>query len=67
MSRGPCTFRQCDVARLVRAAKAAGLHVTGIRVDKSGAIEVVIGEPVVQPKDDLDRELEEFEARHGQG
>jgi hypothetical protein len=67
MSRGPSTFRQRDVARLVRAATAAGLRVTGVRVDQSGAIEVVTGESAVQPKDDLDRELAEFEARHGQG
>jgi hypothetical protein len=67
MSRGRCSFRQRDVARLVKAARAAGLTVTGVRVDKSGAIEVVIAESAVQPKDDLDRELAEFEASHGQG
>ena len=52
MSRGPCKFRQRDVARLVRAATAAGLHVTGIRVDKSGAIEVVTGQTPVQDSGD---------------
>jgi len=45
MARGPCTFRQRDVARLVRAATAAGLRVSGVRVDvKAGTIEVVTGE-----------------------
>jgi hypothetical protein len=48
MSRGPSTFRQRDVARLVKAATGAGLKVTGVRVDKSGAIEVVTGDPKEQ-------------------
>ena len=48
MSRGPHTFRQRDVARLVKAATAAGLKVRGVRVDKSGAIEVVTGDTAVQ-------------------
>jgi len=33
MSRGPCTFRQCDVARALRAGKAAGVPVE-IRIDR---------------------------------
>jgi hypothetical protein len=27
MTRGPCTFRQRDITRALRAAKAAGVHV----------------------------------------
>jgi len=60
MSRSPCTFRQRDVARLVRAATAAGLHVTGVRVDKSGAIEVVTSESEVQDSNPWDRAIEEM-------
>jgi hypothetical protein len=41
-------FRQRDVARLVKAAIAAGLQVTGVRVDKSGVIEVATGDPKEQ-------------------
>ena len=33
MSSGPCTFRQCDVARALRAGKAAGVPVE-IRIDR---------------------------------
>jgi len=65
MSRGLHTFRQRDVARLVKAATAAGLKVRSVRVDKSGAIEVVTGDGPKQ--DSLDKELADFEARHGQG
>jgi hypothetical protein len=32
MSRGSSTFKQCDVARAVRAAKAAGLVVSVVEV-----------------------------------
>jgi len=60
MSRGPCKFRQRDIARLVKAATAAGLHVTGVRVDKSGAIEVVTSESEVQDSNPWDRAIEEM-------
>jgi len=55
MSRGPSTFRQRDVQRLVKAATAAGLHVTGVRVGKDGAIEVVTGTSEVQDSNPLDQ------------
>jgi hypothetical protein len=32
MSRGPCTFREADIRRALRAAKAAGVSVD-IRID----------------------------------
>lgn len=44
MSRGPVTFRQRDVQRLVKAATGAGLRVSGVRVNpQTGVIEVVTG------------------------
>ena len=68
MARLRSSFRQRDVARLVRAATAAGLKVSALRVDThSGLIEVVTGEPPRHDSDDLDRELAEFNARHGEG
>ena len=69
MSRGPFEFKQSDVDRLIRAAMRRGLQVTGVKVDpQTGEITVVTGEAAEQPKDeaDLDAELAEFEARHGQ-
>jgi hypothetical protein len=69
MSRGAQSFKERDAVRLARAAKAAGLPVRAIEVDKSGKIRVLIGEDTVLAlpvENDLDRELAEFEARHGQ-
>jgi hypothetical protein len=49
MTRTPSTFRQADLTKALRAAAAAGLHVTGYKVDpQSGKIEVVTGNPGTQ-------------------
>jgi hypothetical protein len=43
MSRGPCTFRQRDVERALRAAKAAGV-VVDIKIDRqSGDLVIHMG------------------------
>jgi hypothetical protein len=43
MSRGPCTFKQQDVTRALRATVAAGIEVQRIEIDKDGKIIVVTG------------------------
>jgi hypothetical protein len=43
MVRGPCTFRQSDIARAIRAVQAAGLQIAGVKISETGAIEVVTG------------------------
>ena len=54
MARRPCTFRQGDVTRALRAAKAAGLDVHRVEIDRAGKIIVVTGKPDY-PADDASR------------
>jgi hypothetical protein len=67
MPRAPSTFRQQDVTRAVKAVAAAGVHIARIEIDKAGKIVIIAAEALHAAADDLDRELTEFEARHGQG
>jgi hypothetical protein len=66
MARAPSTFRQQDLTRAIRAAIAAGVDIARIEVAKDGKIVIVTGGPDPAVQDDLDRELEQFRARHGQ-
>jgi hypothetical protein len=52
MARGPCTFRQLDVTRALRAAAAAGIEVQRIEIEKDGRIVVVAGKVLESPRDD---------------
>jgi hypothetical protein len=45
MSRAASTFRQTDVVRALRAARAAGLEVARIEIGKDGKIVVIPGKP----------------------
>lgn len=67
MPRPPSAFRQQDVTRALRATVAAGIEVRRVEIAKDGRIVIVAGSPAsTSPEvDDLDRELSEFEARHG--
>jgi hypothetical protein len=75
MSRRPCTFRERDGTRAVRAVLAAGLVPQRVEFASDGRIVIVINDeasvrslskaPIGALTDDLDRELVEFEARHG--
>lgn len=48
MSRGPCTFKESDAARLVRAARKAGCTIVRVEADKDGKIIVVTDEAAAQ-------------------
>jgi hypothetical protein len=64
MARTPSTYRPASVAKLVAALRAAGVD-DQVSIARDGTIR--IGKAVVEPQHDLDRELADFEARHGQG
>lgn len=48
MSRGACTFKESDAARLIRAALKAGCKVVRVETDKNGKIIVVTDEAAAQ-------------------
>jgi hypothetical protein len=63
-------FRQQDVTRALKGAIAAGVEIARVEIDPTGKIVIQLrnGEAKEQAAlDDLDRELEAFEARHGEG
>ena len=66
MARAPSTFRQQDVTRAVKAVTAAGVDIARVEIARDGRIVIVTAEAQPAVQDDLDRELEEFNARHGQ-
>ena len=68
MPRRPCTFRQQDVTRAVKAVVAAGVGIARVEIDKAGKIVIVSSTGLTsEPQSDLDKELQEWETRHGQG
>jgi hypothetical protein len=68
VARAPSTFRQQDVTRAVKAVAAAGVGIARVEIDKAGKITIITAAaPAAASKDDLDVELQEWEARHGQG
>jgi len=68
MARAPSTFRQQDITRAIKAATAAGVGIARIEIDKTGKITIIAATPAEpRQQDDLDLELQAWEARHGQG
>lgn len=45
MARGPLTFRQQDLVRALKGAKAAGIEIARVEIDKAGKIVMVTGKP----------------------
>ena len=42
--RAPCTFRQTDVTRALKAARRAGFERVRVEIDREGKIAIVAGE-----------------------
>ena len=62
MARASSTFRQRDVTKALKAASAAGLRVTGYKIDpQTGKIEVVTENP---EKQDSSMLLDQWIANH---
>ena len=60
MARGTCTFRQRDVTAAIKAAKAAGVDVARIEVDRDGKVVILAGKPPTaapSPNDETDMGL----------
>ena len=69
MARGSCNFRQRDVTALVKAIVAAGLAVRSVVLDREGCVRAHIVNANTDRRadlDDLDVELHQFEAEHGE-
>jgi hypothetical protein len=45
MPRAPCNFRQRDLTRAIKGARAAGIDVARIEIEKDGRIVLVFDEP----------------------
>jgi hypothetical protein len=71
MTRAPSIFRQQDLTKAIRGATKAGVDIARIEIAQDGRIVIVAGksqdQTIATPQDDLDRELAEFEAHHGEG
>jgi hypothetical protein len=56
MARGEANFKQQDLTRVARGAKAAGIEVQRFEVDKTGKIVVVTAQPAMDTSDKSDDE-----------
>jgi hypothetical protein len=67
MTRTPSNFKQGDVIRALKAFTKAGVDIARVEIE-GGKITIIVSKVgAAQPADELDAELQEFEARHGQG
>jgi hypothetical protein len=66
MSR--CALKQRDIARAVRGAEQGGIKIARLDIEPNiGRISIVPVGPSANEDNELDTELAEFEACHGQG
>jgi hypothetical protein len=65
MSKGKQNFRRTDLMRAIKAARDAGLGVSGVRINKEGQIEVVAGPLVDSTASESANELEHWLSKKG--
>ena len=67
MSREPWAIKSSVIKRAVNGVLQSGLAIKEIKFEKGGHLSVIPGKADAPAgTDNLDRELEEFEARHGE-
>ncbi len=55
---------QATITRAVKAVQAAGLSVLRLEIDQTGKLAVITS---VEPEDNADAALAEWESKHGKG
>ena len=55
VARTPATFKQVDVVRAIKAARAAGLRVTATQITPDGTIRLIHTEDTIPSASDFDR------------
>ena len=56
MTRAPATFRQSDITRAIRAARAAGVENVRVDITKNGKISIVVGGEAPKEPNEWDRD-----------
>ena len=62
MPRSPCSFRETDVRRAIRATRSCGIEISRVEIDKTGTIVVVSG-PQKEKVDEAGEVLNEWDDR----
>ena len=60
MARGPASFKKADAVRLIEAARAAGIKVTGVELAPDGTLRALEATTSPEPVSDFDRFEEEL-------
>ena len=68
MPRVPSKITQALLKKVLRGAAQAGIDINKVRVEIVGDGRIILmPNPAILSNDDLDQELAQFEARHGEG
>jgi len=57
--------RRPSLSKAIKAARKNGVDIARIDFDSAGGFSIIAAKTPVAGQDDLDRELQEWEARHG--